>query len=229
MRKRILLLALIAIVLISVIVLAITRSNTTAPIASKPSASQPAESTPEVHATPTAVPATVTHEAPRGFVVQKPASTALPQGYQHSVDAVKKTETASDHNTLQGIDKLIDAINKEDVAGVKAAVGKGTSVNARDADGHTPLTTAAYGGNLEIVAYLIAQKAEVNATNSSGETPLFEAVKNIDEDGAVAVSKVLIAHGADVTVKCNGVSPLELAIGNQSEKLVALLKNAGAQ
>jgi hypothetical protein len=229
MPKRVILLALSAVILVGAIVLLAARNHTTAPVHQTDAPNPTSEVLAGSNVTPDLTSTTEKHEAPGVIVVQKPMGAPLPQGYKHSVDAVKKKDTSTAPRILQGIDQLIDAINKEDVAAVKAAVGKGASVNARDADGHTPLTTAAYVGNEEIVEYLLAQKADVNALNGSGETALFEAIKNADEDGAVAVCKILLAHGAAVNVKCNGVAPLELAIGNQSKQIEALLKGAGAQ
>lgn len=229
MRIRILLPALLVIVLGGGIFLTIARHHPPAPGAQQASTEKNTTLPAGIDPTPAVAPSAATQDAPGVIVVQKPMGAPLPQGYHHSVDAIKKTDTASASRVLHGIDKLIDAINKEDVAAVKAEVSGGTAVNASDADGHTPLTAAAYVGNVELVEYLLAHKADVNAANGSGETPLFEAIKNADEDGAVAVSKVLIAHGAAINIKCNGVAPLELAIGNQSKQIETVLRNTGAK
>ncbi len=45
-------------------------------------------------------------------------------------------------------------------------------VNAKDADGWTPLSTAAHEGHREVAELLIAEGADVNEMNGSGETPL---------------------------------------------------------
>ena len=44
--------------------------------------------------------------------------------------------------------------------------------SARDANGWAPLHGSAYKGHVEIVAALIAAKAEVNAKDTDGDTPL---------------------------------------------------------
>ena len=228
MRIRILLPALLIIVFGGGIIMTIVRQHASSPGAQQASTPNTTTLPAGINPTPAIAPSAAPHDAPGVIIVQKPMGAPLPQGYHHSVDAVKKKDTASATRVLLGIDKLLDAINKEDVAAVKAEVSSGTAVNASDADGHTPLTAAAYVGNVEIVEYLLAHKADVNAANGSGETSLFEAIKNADEDGSVAVSKVLITHGAAVNIKCNGVAPLELAIGNQSKQIEAVLRNAGA-
>ena len=44
--------------------------------------------------------------------------------------------------------------------------------STRDANGWSPLHGSAYKGHVEIVAALIAAKAEVNAKDTDGDTPL---------------------------------------------------------
>jgi len=65
-----------------------------------------------------------------------------------------------------------DAAKNGDLADVQAELDKGADVNAKDADGWTPLYFAANGGHKEIVELLIAKGASVNAKNVDGETPL---------------------------------------------------------
>lgn len=48
-------------------------------------------------------------------------------------------------------------------------------VNSRDGDGSTPLHLACGNGHMEIVKMLIAAKADVNAIDKNGRTPLCEA------------------------------------------------------
>jgi ankyrin repeat protein len=69
---------------------------------------------------------------------------------------------------------LIDSVYNEDLAAVKKLITEGANVNMRKADdGSTPLHVAVFVCNIEIVKALIAAKADVNAKNNKGETPLF--------------------------------------------------------
>ena len=60
----------------------------------------------------------------------------------------------------------------------------------------TPLHAAAAGGQVTVVKFLLELKAEVNATNSSGNTPLHIACLN----GMDMVVSELLIYGASLHV-----------------------------
>jgi ankyrin repeat protein len=71
---------------------------------------------------------------------------------------------------------LYDAVFGEDLAAVKKLIAGGANVNEiKPDDGSTPLHTAVFMCNIEIVQALIAAKADVNAKNKKGEAPLVAA------------------------------------------------------
>jgi len=65
------------------------------------------------------------------------------------------------------------------IEAVKKHLGDGTDVNAKNADGWTPLHEAARWGQKEIAELLIAKGADVNAKDEDGWTPLDWAITNI--------------------------------------------------
>ena len=70
----------------------------------------------------------------------------------------------------------MDAVFNEDLAAVKKLIAGGANVNApKPDDGSTPLHTAVFICNIEIVKALIAAKADVNAKNKKEETPIIAA------------------------------------------------------
>lgn len=132
---------------------------------------------------------------------------------------------------------LVTAVRVGDMKAAEAALDDGADVNARDADGITPLMHAAHGNlpeianpgpsdHPEVVGLLIKRGADVNARTDTGFMALFWPARY----GHAGVAKVLIAHGADVNAKDkDGMTALKWASTNQQAKVVELLKEAGAK
>jgi uncharacterized protein len=72
-------------------------------------------------------------------------------------------------------------------------LAKGANPDQRDAGGNTALMLAAQLGFAEGLALLIDRRAQVDLTNSRGETPLIRAVQNRD----IATVRTLLAAGAN--------------------------------
>ena len=93
-----------------------------------------------------------------------------------------------------GAQEIHDAVRAGDLAKVKALVAENPKVaNEKDAGGRTPLHFAGNAGNMEIVAFLITNGADVKATDPDGFTPLHWAAWAGQADAA----RALIAAGAD--------------------------------
>jgi ankyrin repeat protein len=99
---------------------------------------------------------------------------------------------------------------------------------------YTPLHYSLMNGYLDITKLLLANKADPNATNSSGQTPIFPAISilklNNKNDEVV---ELLLQYKADINFKCenpdlslNG-TPLHLAV-LYSTKITDLLISHGA-
>ena len=151
-----------------------------------------------------------------------------------------------------GYAPLIYAIWEDDKDMVELLIDKGADVNIEDNDGYTPyywasmdaskaivelltakgaaplstIHVAARAGNLAKVKGLIQEGTDVDATDKSGETPLFSAVL-ADNDN---VAKFLLDEGADVNAQNKlGRTPLHFAIrGRARMSMVELLISKGA-
>jgi uncharacterized protein len=87
------------------------------------------------------------------------------------------------------------------------------------------LIDAVKRGDVNAVRTLIAQKADVNAPDADGSTPLHWATQRDD----TAMAEALIAAGANVKAKTRyNVTPLSLASASGDAKLIDRLLKAGA-
>lgn len=100
---------------------------------------------------------------------------------------------------------LIQAIQAGDAGGVANALQKGAFVNGIR-DGAVPLVEAVYQGTVEIVRILLAQRADPNAKNTAGESPLMVAIYNDNRTtfmesvwgNHIKIIKMLLVANADV-------------------------------
>ena len=83
-------------------------------------------------------------------------------------------------------------------------------LNSKDSTKHTPLHTAVWSQNLEIIKEMLANKAKVNSQNNDGNTPLHIASLL----GNLQIIKCLIEKGADIYAK-NKSNETSLAIAKK--------------
>jgi len=118
------------------------------------------------------------------------------------------------------------AAKQGDLVKVKALLEKNAELtNAKTENGETPLHSAASGGQLEVVKFLISQGADINLKQNSGATALHFACFGGHRD----VVEWLIDNGADVNSKDNnGLTPLRVAVFRSNKEMIALLIEKGA-
>jgi uncharacterized protein len=128
------------------------------------------------------------------------------------------------------------AVNAGAIDCVKMMISRGANVNLPGDEGVMPLMTSVrvtYRGTLEITELLIKKGANVNARASRGSTALMYASSGVSaryEDDYVQAVRLLIKNGAKVNVKNQmGATPLSIAKEGKWNKIVAVLKKAGAK
>ena len=88
------------------------------------------------------------------------------------------------------------------------------------------LRAAVLIGDLAKVKSLIEEGADINAKDASGNTPLYYAIQQRNED----IAELLIAKGADVNAKNkSGQTALDIAIDQDHTGIVELLRKHGAK
>ena len=91
----------------------------------------------------------------------------------------------------------------------KELIASGLDVNAPDNDSWTPLHFAAQANCLEVIMLLIENGADIEASEINGNTPLWVATMNSNENSQVVTA--LVNAGADPDAKnIHGVSPRDI-------------------
>ena len=90
-----------------------------------------------------------------------------------------------------------DAARRADIGLVASLVRSGTDINARDANGRTPLIIAAKGGETDLVQMLLILGADPQARDDAGTSALRAAVAAGDVDAVKFLSAA-----ATVSLRC---------------------------
>ena len=116
-----------------------------------------------------------------------------------------------------------------DLRRIRELVDRDPSViTAYSGDGFTPLDLAAYFGHRDVVEFLLARGAPVNAPVRNEN--LFTALTGAVAEGHREIAKLLLDHGANVNHRyAQGAMPLITAAANGDVEMVKLLVAYGAR
>jgi ankyrin repeat protein len=136
----------------------------------------------------------------------------------------RKVHASQQHEAKPLTLDMASAIRDADAQRIRRLLGEGADVNARDAEGNTPLILASFYANRECVELLLEKGADVNAANRAGATALVRAATSHDK------TRLLLAAGANARVRTNlGNTPLILAARRDgNSRTVELLLGRGA-
>jgi hypothetical protein len=116
------------------------------------------------------------------------------------------------------------AVQQADIPRLALAVQRGMSVDQRNASGATLLMQAT---DPAVAKWLIEQGADINATDSDGETPLMHAVKSGSDD----IVRQLIDAKANLDARSTDYdrTALMAAVARGKDNMAAMLRKAGAK
>jgi ankyrin repeat protein/Tol biopolymer transport system component len=119
-----------------------------------------------------------------------------------------------------------DAAREGDVDALRAILEQSPSlVDARDANGRTPLHWACRGVHADAARYLVAAGADVGAADESGVTPLHSVAFR----GNAELCRLFIENGADIDATIvGGTTSIFLAVRAGHADVVELLIESGA-
>jgi ankyrin repeat protein len=123
-----------------------------------------------------------------------------------------------------GITPLIVATSKKNVEAVNALLAAGADPNDVSDESQSALLMTSRRDCLGAVSALIAAGADVNCESSCGDTPLRAAV----ESNNVDMVSALVAAGADVNRAPHDRTPLDVALSDRHDAMIAVLEEAGA-
>ncbi|VDO05956.1 unnamed protein product [Rodentolepis nana] len=141
------------------------------------------------------------------------------------IDLVRDTDSLV-YDLLRGDAAVLEAAKRGSLTKIQRLI-TADNINCRDTAGRnsTPLHLAAGYNNLEVVEFLLAAGADVNAQDKGGLIPLH----NASSYGHVDVAAILIRHGTSVNaVDKWGYTPLHEAAQKGRTQLCSLLLAHGA-
>lgn len=152
------------------------------------------------------------------------------QASHNAADSKTALTGPSGKIVIGSLPTIHDAASEGNLIGLKSLLKDNPDlVFSRDKDGDTPLHLAAGNAHLAAVEVLLADKADINATNNLGQTPLHLAAANGDTN----VTQILLNHGANVNAtNKRGQTPLFYATqfgGPSHDAVTALLRRYGGQ
>ena len=146
------------------------------------------------------------------------------QGHEDMMRVVLDRKADVDRRTKNGDTAIKLACLKGHLGVVRLLVARGAQIS-ESGSGWQPIHYAAFEGHAEIVRYLLEKGAEKDALAPNGYSPLLLAMRNDHMDAA----RELLYADADVRLKgARGETALSLAKKANDEKLVELIKRAGA-
>jgi len=124
--------------------------------------------------------------------------------------------------------RIHEAVKNNESAKVRELIKNNPDlVFSKDEDGFTPLHLAAANGHKEIVEFLLTTKADVNARDNAGSTPLHQAAAAEGQHSDIV--ELLLKHGADVdAADRQWLTPLHYATLTDNQGAVRSLLNYGA-
>lgn len=121
-------------------------------------------------------------------------------------------------------ERLFDAVQNEDIAGIDAALADGANINAHDGFGETPLTRAVHK-HPRILHHLLKKNADVHVVDQHYNAPISIAVFYNKPEAA----RLLLSHGSDANhVNNYGETPLIYTATYNHPDMAKLLLEHGA-
>lgn len=118
-------------------------------------------------------------------------------------------------------ESLFEACKDGDAAVVEILIAMGANIEARDAEGQTPLYVACYWGKYRAAKLLLKKGTNIEARHKDGWSPLNQACAT----DCTELIRLLLVNGADKEVAVQGWTPLYSACSSGKVAAVHVLLN----
>ncbi len=164
----------------------------------------------------------------KNWINQTPLHYSAIGGFKDVADLLIAHGADVNARDKNGHTPLYEAMNqvpwRKDMAALLLA--HGADPNISDNEGKTPLHEAAGWIRTDKVEFLLGYKVDVNAREKNGDTPLYVAISYGARDD---IAQMLLAHGADPTIKGHdGLTPREVAMQKGDKDMASILSNPTA-
>jgi ankyrin repeat protein len=128
---------------------------------------------------------------------------------------------------MEAIKRLVLAVSDNDLKTVQSLAATGSSLQCRDEHGHSPVSTAAREGHLEMLRWLLSHGGNANSLGCNDHPAIVLATLA----GHVEIVSLLLDHLADPNRSraSGGETALHAAAIGRHVDIVRLLVEAGAQ
>ena len=135
----------------------------------------------------------------------------------HVADNEQRAKEIRNSNNPNHLSRsLINAIREGNLKRTRSLLNEGADPNQRREDGGTPLSTAGFHGEIEIVKLLLKRGAKISRPNTDGNTPLHVAAFLCRTE----IVKIYLEKGASVITKNRrGESPIDVVSGTWNDGL----------
>ncbi|CAH0391561.1 unnamed protein product [Bemisia tabaci] len=151
------------------------------------------------------------------------------------LDFAKMSGNAKVIQLLERVEKLFDAVGRNDSCQLRVCIEAGAMVNAKNSSGRMPLHFAVSNSNIDAVNSLLANKADITQLTTKGNSTLHLAVSKDNNE----ITEALLQHGRKLSpiekncfinakTSTDKTTALHIATKNRNLYIVKLLLENGA-
>ncbi|XP_052072896.1 ankyrin-3-like [Mytilus californianus] len=149
-----------------------------------------------------------------------PVLIACEEGHTEVVQMLINNKADINKCTVKGASPMFIACQEGHTEVVQMLINNTADINKCKDTGASPLFIACQEGHTEVVQMLVNNKADITKCMRTGESPLFQACYR----GHTEIVELLLKHKADINLKCQGITPVDIARRKHHINIVHILQ-----